>query len=136
MLKDTSSLAICGVRGSYGVIAITTKQADPGELNFNFNSSVGFKQVSDRMDMVDAAGFKMLYDEQLENDGAAPYDYTDWTANTDWQDEIFQTGILNYNHISVSGASEKNKFYMRSEEHTSELQSLMRISYAVFCLKN
>src|SRR3546814_4288974 len=26
--------------------------------------------------------------------------------------------------------------YQRSEEHTSELQSLMRISYAVFCLKN
>src|SRR3546814_2683249 len=26
--------------------------------------------------------------------------------------------------------------YLRSEEHTSELQSLMRISYAVFCLKN
>src|SRR3546814_4646640 len=28
-----------------------------------------------------------------------------------------------------------NDFIMRSEEHTSELQSLMRISYAVFCLK-
>src|SRR3546814_8859982 len=28
------------------------------------------------------------------------------------------------------------KFVFRSEEHTSELQSLMRISYAVFCLKN
>src|SRR3546814_4720951 len=27
------------------------------------------------------------------------------------------------------------KFLFRSEEHTSELQSLMRISYAVFCLK-
>src|SRR3546814_3749565 len=27
-------------------------------------------------------------------------------------------------------------FYTRSEEHTSELQSLMRISYAVFCLTN
>src|SRR3546814_1379649 len=27
------------------------------------------------------------------------------------------------------------KPYYRSEEHTSELQSLMRISYAVFCLK-
>src|SRR3546814_5110294 len=26
--------------------------------------------------------------------------------------------------------------HRRSEEHTSELQSLMRISYAVFCLKN
>src|SRR3546814_1364220 len=28
----------------------------------------------------------------------------------------------------------KNRFHLRSEEHTSELQSLMRISYAVFCL--
>src|SRR3546814_1665557 len=28
-----------------------------------------------------------------------------------------------------------HRLYARSEEHTSELQSLMRISYAVFCLK-
>src|SRR3546814_3331187 len=35
------------------------------------------------------------------------------------------------------GAAEKRPCdsYRRSEEHTSELQSLMRISYAVFCLK-
>src|SRR3546814_1934348 len=32
-------------------------------------------------------------------------------------------------------AKQKLKGYYRSEEHTSELQSLMRISYAVFCLK-
>src|SRR3546814_1611846 len=32
----------------------------------------------------------------------------------------------------VAGAAERVE---RSEEHTSELQSLMRISYAVFCLK-
>src|SRR3546814_9212987 len=30
---------------------------------------------------------------------------------------------------------ERKKVGLRSEEHTSELQSLMRISYAVFCLK-
>src|SRR3546814_9725137 len=30
---------------------------------------------------------------------------------------------------------EVHDFVIRSEEHTSELQSLMRISYAVFCLK-
>src|SRR3546814_9863160 len=33
------------------------------------------------------------------------------------------------------GAVEASLTIMRSEEHTSELQSLMRISYAVFCLK-
>src|SRR3546814_4391664 len=32
-------------------------------------------------------------------------------------------------------ASLVGAFFVRSEEHTSELQSLMRISYAVFCLK-
>src|SRR3546814_5168387 len=34
-----------------------------------------------------------------------------------------------------SGAATRRFVWLRSEEHTSELQSLMRISYAVFCLK-
>src|SRR3546814_8870662 len=36
---------------------------------------------------------------------------------------------------TVAGASASTVTLDRSEEHTSELQSLMRISYAVFCLK-
>src|SRR3546814_2818732 len=36
----------------------------------------------------------------------------------------------------VAGAVNLLIGLLRSEEHTSELQSLMRISYAVFCLKN
>src|SRR3546814_3929648 len=39
----------------------------------------------------------------------------------------FVHGIRSHLHVVVGG--------LRSEEHTSELQSLMRISYAVFCLK-
>src|SRR3546814_5200279 len=38
-------------------------------------------------------------------------------------------GVINIDAIGVYGKAR------RSEEHTSELQSLMRISYAVFCLK-
>src|SRR3546814_2490070 len=38
--------------------------------------------------------------------------------------DILSSGMKNLQHILI-----------RSEEHTSELQSLMRISYAVFCLK-
>src|SRR3546814_9530195 len=37
--------------------------------------------------------------------------------------------------ISPNGIEELRAVEIRSEEHTSELQSLMRISYAVFCLK-
>src|SRR3546814_2357494 len=41
-------------------------------------------------------------------------------------------GVLVWNRLRYI----KNPATGRSEEHTSELQSLMRISYAVFCLKN
>src|SRR3546814_10227295 len=37
--------------------------------------------------------------------------------------------------LKANPAIEKCLFVVRSEEHTSELQSLMRTSYAVFCLK-
>src|SRR3546814_3765200 len=41
----------------------------------------------------------------------------------------------NYSTQSQSGVIRAYDVNTRSEEHTSELQSLMRISYAVFCLK-
>src|SRR3546814_1928024 len=41
-------------------------------------------------------------------------------------------GLVDTPILDTTGAGGKSE---RSEEHTSELQSLMRISYAVFCLK-
>src|SRR3546814_6513801 len=38
-------------------------------------------------------------------------------------------------HLGVDLGTVLKPYFERSEEHTSELQSLMRISYAVFCLK-
>ncbi|SEM29313.1 TonB-linked outer membrane protein, SusC/RagA family [bacterium A37T11] len=112
ILKDPSSLAIFGVRGANGVIAITTKRAVQGQLNFEFSTKVGMKDVNHRMDLTDATQFKELYDEQLRNQGSSPYNYDNWTGNTDWQNEIFRHGIINYNNISVSGATERNSFRM------------------------
>src|SRR3546814_7279040 len=40
-----------------------------------------------------------------------------------------------YKCIKIKMFSFQSLIHQRSEEHTSELQSLMRISYAVFCLK-
>src|SRR3546814_8568583 len=45
-------------------------------------------------------------------------------------DEVFEDAIGSYSMSQAAAAASR-----RSEEHTSELQSLMRISYAVFCLK-
>src|SRR3546814_3660514 len=43
--------------------------------------------------------------------------------------------FLGFEHFASLTHDQKNDEGKRSEEHTSELQSLMRISYAVFCLK-
>src|SRR3546814_3108528 len=55
-----------------------------------------------------------------------------------WLDGMDQAALL-----AAAGAAQvtvvadrEGDVYERSEEHTSELQSLMRISYDVFCLKN
>src|SRR3546814_4873459 len=43
--------------------------------------------------------------------------------------------LARWQHALNTGRVISPALYARSEEHTSELQSLMRISYAVFCLK-
>ena len=112
VLKDPSSLAIFGVRGANGAIAITTKRAKVGQLLINFSASYGIKRVQDRIEFADAALFKELYTEQLANQAAGTFDYSLWNADTDWQDEIFQNAMLNYNNISITGATDKNRFYL------------------------
>src|SRR3546814_9370035 len=54
--------------------------------------------------------------------------------------EVFDFGEVRINGAelvanSLDGRADIGSVSIRSEEHTSELQSLMRISYAVFCLK-
>src|SRR3546814_1364769 len=44
--------------------------------------------------------------------------------------------LINPYIMALTQVPEISERVSRSEEHTSELQSLMRISYAVFCLKN
>lgn len=113
ILKDPSSLAIFGVRGANGVIAVTTKRAKAGQTVINFNTAFGFKKLVDKIQLADANEFQTLYEEEKINIGAnSPFDYTKWTANTDWIDAVTRTGKFSTSNISISTSTEKNKFYM------------------------
>ncbi|RYD87857.1 MAG: SusC/RagA family TonB-linked outer membrane protein, partial [Sphingobacteriales bacterium] len=101
VLKDPSSIAIFGLQGGNGVIVVTTKRARRGQTRVNFQSQVGFQKVTKKIDLVDAAGFKQLYSQQLANIGAAPFDFTNYNGNTDWQDEVLRTGFFNNNSLSL-----------------------------------
>ena len=108
LLRDASSTAIYGLRGANGVIAVTTKRASRGKTRVNFQSSIGIQHVTNQIDVVDAAGFKKLYSTQLAGLGAAPFDYTNYTANTNWQDQILRDAVINTNSLSISNSGEKS----------------------------
>ena len=110
VLKDPSSLAIFGVKGATGVIAITTKKAKAGQVVVNFNTNFGFKKLVDKIKLVDANGFNTLFAEENANNSIATPDYSALTANTDWINAVTRTAKFNNNNLSVQGSTEKNKF--------------------------
>src|SRR3546814_7281012 len=73
-----------------------------------------------------------IFDGIVRNTAAAPREVLNALTR-----KRASPGISNEKSVSrnSSHALRCLSFMMRSEEHTSELQSLMRISYAVFCLK-
>src|SRR3546814_1483710 len=74
-------------------------------------------------------------------DGPAP-GIEVWPASPEYCDsDVAQNSYARYLHMVETAEKlgfdwvSVSEHHYRSEEHTSELQSLMRISYAVFCLK-
>ncbi|MCP9032826.1 TonB-dependent receptor plug domain-containing protein, partial [Klebsiella sp. SWET4] len=110
VLKDPSSLAIFGIKGATGVIAITTKKAKAGQTVINFNTSYGYKKLVDKIQMADASQFNTLFAEENANNSVSTPDYSALTANTDWTDAVTRTGNFSNSNLSISGSSEKNKF--------------------------
>lgn len=113
ILKDPSSLAVFGVRGAAGAIAITTKKAKAGQVIVNFNSTIGQKKLVDKINVLtNGDDFKKLYLEENANIGVTNnFDFTNWKSNTDWIDAVTQKGNINTNNLSVTASSEKNRFY-------------------------
>lgn len=109
ILKDPSSLAMFGVQGANGVVIITTKRAEKGETNVSFNSYYGVQKVTNKIKLANAEQFKTLYNEQLAHLGSAPFDFSNYTADTDWQDLIFRDAMINNNSLSISAGSNRNQ---------------------------
>ena len=111
ILKDPSSLAIFGVRGATGVIAITTKKAKAGQVVVNFNTTYGVKKLVDKIKLVSGEEFKTLFkEENINQNQPDSFNYTGLTANTDWIDAVTRAGHFNTNNLSVSSSTDKNKF--------------------------
>jgi TonB-dependent starch-binding outer membrane protein SusC len=107
ILKDASSLAIYGTRGANGVVIITTKKGKGDKVSVEFESFAGFREPLKKVKMAGSNKFSYYTNTALQSTTFSQ----DQPVNTDWFDAITRTGIYNQNNLSVSGASEKIKYF-------------------------
>lgn len=98
ILKDASSTAIYGNRGSNGVILITTKKGTKKNLQVSFNSFVTYNTLAKKVEVYNASEFKNLV-TQYASDKVNLLG----TANTDWQDLIFKNTLSVDSNLSLMG---------------------------------
>ena len=110
VLKDASATAIYGSRGANGVIIVTTKLGtiSGGKPVYSFSAEYGIQHLSKKIDLLEAKEFGAYVNEII----AGSYNNLDALENTDWQDLIFNDAPLGNYQFSVSGASERQQYYV------------------------
>ena len=147
VLKDASSAAIYGSRGSNGVIIITTKQGQSEKVKIQYDGYYGIQNVSKKLDMMNAYQFAEFAKDGHDNayldanPGASPDDPNGMRPNsweriptelfpylngdrgltdTDWQDAIFRTAGTQSHNISVSGRGKTVGYFVSANYYDKE----------------
>ncbi len=115
VLKDASAAAIYGARAANGVIIITTKRGQSGTPKISLNTYVGTQSVTNTLDLLNAEQYRQVRNTVAENSGEAPITNLEpgraLANDTDWQDAIFQRGVIQNYELAASGGSESFSYY-------------------------
>ncbi|MGL5919179.1 MAG: SusC/RagA family TonB-linked outer membrane protein, partial [Bacteroidales bacterium] len=130
VLKDAAAASLYGSRAANGVIIITTKRGKAGKVNVNLQANYGVSSMAtnsyeimngtEYYDYSRAATINYYNDnggisgfdsaEKYADDQMAKRGLTR-TNGEDWRDYIYKHGMEQNYQLSVSGGSEKSKFY-------------------------
>ena len=129
ILKDASSTAIYGSRGSNGVIIVTTKgggNQTNTKPSITLKADIGFSQLPRKLDVMNATEFALYrndfayfstqsgYEDIGEGTPQSKYPFKDPFSlgkGTDWIDEITRTAPYQNYSLSISGRSKKSSYY-------------------------
>ena len=126
VLKDASSTAIYGARGSNGVIIVTTKKGEAGRLSLQFRTDLGFSQLPKKLDLMNASEFALYrndlayfstddeYGEIVDGTPISKYPFPDPYSlgkGTDWLGELTRTAPYQNYSLSVNGGTKKTTYF-------------------------
>ena len=136
VLKDASSAAIFGARGGNGVILISTKNGKEGRTKFTYNTYIGFKEArigeniyvsmkewaEKELAATGELSDKTKYKLALTIPSSTIYKNIYWTKgiidflfrnnhnDRDWQDIMFDGGLIKSHSFSARGGSQRTTF--------------------------
>jgi len=102
VLKDGSSAAIYGTRGSAGVIIVTTKTGTRGTSLLNYNASVSVESGARFTKHMSSGDYRSF----IKTLGAGK----DYGFNTDWYDEVTRPAVSHQHNLSFSGGNEHTTY--------------------------
>lgn len=115
VLKDASATAIYGSRASNGVILITTKKGTRNQpLKVEYGLQASTRRVANTVDVLSASQYRSLASDSRFDSS------TLGTASTDWQDEIYTTGIGAIHNITLSKGYENFNFRVNLNHSSQE----------------
>lgn len=144
ILKDASATAIYGVRGSNGVIIITTKKGS-GEPEINLDFFTTVSRVSEFLPTLaeNPGGFARIENIRRTNTGGSPIftdaEIAELEANggTNYQREILRTGVSKNLQLSANGSGADNKVrYFLSGNYRDEEGIVINNGYQLLSLRS
>jgi TonB-linked SusC/RagA family outer membrane protein len=142
ILKDASSCAIYGSRGSNGVIIVTTKRGKE-KPTISYNGYVGISQATNLIDFMGPEKY-LYYREKNAEYGGLPYEPADVLHSkeemlnynsgrtTNWQDLIFKNAIETQHNLSISGGEKSLNYFVsvsyQDNDYIAGNYNLKRIS--------
>lgn len=124
VLKDASSAAIYGSRGSNGVILIQTKKGKQGKAQVTYKGQVGLEQPQSRLNLMDGPEYVRMMQEYYHQKEGWTGDQLDpmYILNprerenykngheTDWQDIVLRNALTNRHTVNITGGTEYTKY--------------------------
>ena len=112
ILKDASTTALYGARGSNGVVLVTTKSGKSGKGKLNFSVYTGAQTFTNRYDVMNTVQY-LQFASSINVFPNRPLSL--FQNDTDWQDEIFQTGLIKDFKLDYSKGTENSTQFFSAE---------------------
>lgn len=124
ILQGPSAIAVYGSRGTNGVVVITTKRGQAGDVKISYGYTYSLQTAPQKLDVMNLREYAQMENEVKSRVGGdIREDFLDPSIlgeGTDWQSELFSSAAMQKHQLSLSGGKENASYYLSAENFNQE----------------